>query len=235
MYLLRPGNERGHTQAGWLNSYHTFSFGNYYDPNYMGFSDLRVINDDVVQPKEGFGTHPHSDMEIVSIVLEGALEHKDSMGNGSTIYAGEVQKMSAGTGILHSEFNHSDSELVHFLQIWLLPNQRDLEPMYDQKKFKEEDMTNQLLPIVTPEGKDNTIIIYQDAEIYQTLLEEGKSVNYKMNEERKYWIHVATGSITVNNTPMIAGDGMAIVGEKGDLEIKGIDKKSNVLLFNLAK
>lgn len=233
MFQLRPGNQRGHTQIGWLNSYHTFSFGEYYDPRFMGFSDLRVINDDVVAPGKGFGTHPHSNMEIISIVLEGALEHKDSLGTGSIIRPGEIQQMTAGTGVFHSEFNPSNTEPVHFLQIWIIPSFQDLKPKYEQKSFDRKNLLNQLYPIVTPEGKDGTIQIYQDAEIYQSLIEANQVILYNVIPDRKYWIQVAQGSITVNDHPLIAGDGLAISDEDQKIEIRGIDKLSNIILFNL--
>lgn len=233
MFQLRPGNQRGHTQIGWLNSYHTFSFGEYYDPRFMGFSDLRVINDDVVAPGKGFGTHPHSNMEIISIVLEGALEHKDSLGTGSIIRPGEIQQMTAGTGVFHSEFNPSNIEPVHFLQIWIIPSFQDLKPKYEQKSFERKNLLNQLYPIVTPEGKDGTIQIYQDAEIYQSLIEANQVILFNVVSQRKYWIQVAQGSITVNDHPLIAGDGLAVSDEDQKIEIRGIDKLSNIILFNL--
>lgn len=233
MFQLRPGNQRGHTQIGWLNSYHTFSFGEYYDPRFMGFSDLRVINDDVVAPGKGFGTHPHSNMEIISIVLEGALEHKDSLGTGSIIRPGEIQQMTAGTGVFHSEFNPSNTEPVHFLQIWIIPSFQDLKPTYEQKSFDRKNLLNQLYPIVTPEGKDGTIQIYQDAEIYQSLIEANQVILFNVVSQRKYWIQVAQGSITVNDHPLIAGDGLAVSDEDQKIEIRGIDKLSNIILFNL--
>lgn len=233
MFQLRPGNQRGHTQIEWLNSYHTFSFGEYYDPRFMGFSDLRVINDDVVAPGKGFGTHPHSNMEIISIVLEGALEHKDSLGTGSIIRPGEIQQMTAGSGVFHSEFNPSNTEPVHFLQIWIIPSFQDLKPKYEQKSFDRKNLLNQLYPIVTPEGKDGTIQIYQDAEIYQSLIEANQVILYSVIPDRKYWIQVAQGSITVNDHPLIAGDGLAISDEDQKIEIRGIDELSNIILFNL--
>lgn len=233
MLKLRPANERGHTLIGWLDSYHTFSFGDYYDPKHMGFSDLRVINDDVVAPDMGFGTHPHANMEIISIVLSGELEHKDSMGNGSVIKVGEVQKMSAGTGVYHSEFNPSSKEPVHFLQIWIMPNVQNIKPSYEQKSFKKEDMTNELCYIATPDGRHGSFILQQDAELFQCLLDENKTVVYKADPKRKYWIHVATGSLKLNGQVMVAGDGMGIEDENTELEFTGIDKQSNFLLFNL--
>lgn len=233
MYILRPANERGHTDIGWLNSWHTFSFGQYYDPHYMGFSDLRVINDDTVAPGQGFGTHPHDNMEIISIVLSGELEHKDSMGNGTVIKKGEIQKMTAGSGITHSEFNPSSTEPVHFLQIWIIPNVKDLKPSYQQKQLNKQVLTNQLQLLVSPDGRNDSIIISQDAELYQTLLEEDKTTGFDVNRNRKVWIQVAEGAVTVNDHPLVAGDGLAIVDETAQITLRGIDKLSNVLVFNL--
>lgn len=233
MFQLRPANQRGHTQIGWLDSYHTFSFGEYYDPRFMGFGDLRVINDDVVAPGMGFGMHPHANMEIVSIVLKGSLEHKDSLGNGDVLKPGDVQKMTAGSGITHSEYNPSDSDPVHFLQIWIMPNIQDLKPSWEQKTFDRKIMTDQLTLLVSPDARDGSMEIHQDAEIWQVLLEENKTTGFDVNAERKVWIQVAEGAITVNDQPLVAGDGLAISGETVNVQIRGIDKLSNVIVFNL--
>lgn len=233
MFQLRPANQRGHTQIGWLDSYHTFSFGEYYDPRFMGFGDLRVINDDVVAPGMGFGMHPHANMEIVSIVLKGSLEHKDSLGNGDVLKPGDVQKMTAGSGITHSEYNPSDSDPVHFLQIWIMPNIQDLKPSWEQKTFDRKIMTDQLTLLVSPDARDGSMEIHQDAEIWQVLLEENKTTGFDVNAERKVWIQVAEGAITVNDQPLVAGDGLAISGETINIQIRGIDKLSNVIVFNL--
>lgn len=233
MFQLRPANQRGHTQIGWLDSYHTFSFGEYYDPRFMGFGDLRVINDDVVAPGMGFGMHPHANMEIVSIVLKGSLEHKDSLGNGDVLKPGDVQKMTAGSGITHSEYNPSDSDPVHFLQIWIMPNIQDLKPSWEQKTFDRKIMTDQLTLLVSPDARDGSMEIHQDAEIWQVLLEENKTTGFDVNAERKVWIQVAEGAITVNDQPLVAGDGLAISGETVNIQIRGIDKLSNVIVFNL--
>lgn len=233
MFQLRPANQRGHTQIGWLDSYHTFSFGEYYDPRFMGFGDLRVINDDVVAPGMGFGMHPHANMEIVSIVLKGSLEHKDSLGNGDVLKPGDVQKMTAGSGITHSEYNPSDSNPVHFLQIWIIPNIQDLKPSWEQKTFDRKIMTDQLTLLVSPDARDGSMEIHQDAEIWQVLLEENKTTGFDVNAERKVWIQVAEGAITVNDQPLVAGDGLAISGETVNVQIRGIDKLSNVIVFNL--
>lgn len=235
MYILRPANRRGHTQTDWLDSWHTFSFGQYFDPDYMGFGDLRVINDDTVAPGQGFGTHPHDNMEIISVILNGELEHKDSMGNGSVIKAGDIQKMSAGSGVSHSEFNPSPSKPVHFLQIWILPDMQDTKPSYVQKSFNPKVLTNQLTLIVSPDGRNDSIIIQQDAEIYQTFLEADKTTGFDVTANRKVWIQVAEGSITVNGQPLVAGDGIAIADENANIMLRGIDKLSNILVFNLKK
>lgn len=235
MFALRPANERGHTQTGWLDSWHTFSFGQYHDPRFMGFSDLRVINDDTIAPGEGFGTHPHDNMEIVSIVLNGELEHWDSMGNGTVIKNGEVQKMSAGSGITHSEFNPSAQKSVHFLQIWILPNILDIPPVYEQKAFSDQELADQLRLIVSPDGRDGSVIINQDAEIYQTVLGAEKRVSFTVDDQRSAWIHIAEGAVAINGHPLVAGDGIAVRDENLDIELRGIDRRSNVLVFNLRK
>lgn len=235
MFALRPANERGHTQTGWLDSWHTFSFGQYHDPRFMGFSDLRVINDDTIAPGEGFGTHPHDNMEIVSIVLNGELEHRDSMGNGTVIKNGEVQKMSAGSGITHSEFNPSAQKSVHFLQIWILPNILDIPPVYEQKAFSDQELADQLRLIVSPDGRDGSVIINQDAEIYQTVLGAEKRVSFTVDDQRSAWIHIAEGAVAINGHPLVAGDGIAVRDENLDIELRGIDRRSHVLVFNLRK
>lgn len=233
MYLLRPANQRGHTVIDWLDSYHTFSFGQYFDPRFMGFSDLKVINDDIVAPAGGFGSHPHENMEIITIPLSGKLQHQDSMGNGSIIEAGDIQKMSAGRGIVHSEMNASTSEPVHFLQIWIEPDMQDIKPEYQQKSFLPLTMTDQFKLIVSADGRDDSIIIQQDAEIYQCLLNADKEVTFNIDSARKAWIQLAQGSIAVNDQIMVAGDGMAIADEDAIVTIRGIDQQSNFLVFNL--
>lgn len=233
MYQLRPANKRGRTKTGWLDSYHSFSFGDYCDPAFMGFSDLRVINDDIVAPGMGFGMHPHADMEIISIILSGELKHQDSLGNGGVIRRGEIQKMTAGSGIMHSEYNPSPTQAVRFLQIWILPNIQNLRPSYEQKKFDKAAMTNRLCCIASPDGRDDSFLLHQDAELFQCLPEAKTEVIYKLDENRKYWIQVAEGSIEANGNIMVAGDGMAISGETDTLEIRGTDNLSNFLLFNL--
>lgn len=233
MRLFRKKEERGLTKISWLESYHTFSFGEYYDPEIMGFSDLRVINDDVVAPGGGFATHAHNNMEIVSVVLSGALEHKDSLGNGSIIRPGEIQRMSAGTGILHSEFNPSETEPVHFLQIWILTGKQGVTPEYEQKSFSPEKMKNTPTLIVSEDGRDGSLKVYQDVLIFQTLLEKGKEVPFKLQKNRNYWIQIAQGAVELEGNKLEAGDGMAIASEDGTLEFKGIDDQSNFLIFDL--
>lgn len=214
MIIVRKSNDRGHTNLGWLNSKHTFSFGHYYDSKYMGLEKLRVINDDKVLPGEGFGTHPHKNMEIISYVLEGELAHKDSMGNGSVIYKGDVQRMSAGTGVTHSEFNNSNSKELHFLQIWFLPNKKDIMPSYEQKSFTEESKLNNLKLIVSSDGKNGSISINQDVNIYNCIINNTKNINFTVDKNRAQWLHVATGDVIVNDIALSEGDGIKIENEK---------------------
>lgn len=233
MYQIRYKNERGKTKTHWLDSSHTFSFADYYDPAFMGFSDLRVINDDYLAPGGGFANHPHRDMEIISVVLEGELEHKDSMGNGTVIKVGEIQKMSAGTGVIHSEYNPSGLELTRFLQIWVLPDRQGLEPSYQQKAFPMEGMMNTFRLVVSPDGRENSIVISQDMELYEAKLQQGAAVKTEISAQRKYWMHVASGKVSVNGEDLEGGDGMGIVAEANVLEFAGLDNLSTVLLFNL--
>jgi len=191
MITLRPAEERGQADFGWLHTRYTFSFADYYDPEHVQFRSLRVINEDHVDPGHGFGTHPHRDMEIITYVLEGALAHKDSMGTGSTIRPGEVQRMSAGTGVMHSEFNHSPSEEVHLLQIWLLPERKGVKPSYEQKEFPRESKLNRLRLVASPAGDDGSVTIHQDARLYASVLEEGKSVLHELGKGRSAWLQVA--------------------------------------------
>lgn len=233
MYKLRAREERGKTVTDWLKSAHTFSFAQYFDPFNMGFSDLRVINDDIVEPSGGFRTHSHANMEIISVVLNGALAHKDSTGVSEILYPDRIQVMSAGSGITHSEFNASAVEPLHFLQIWILPNKKNFEPSYDTKDFSREKMLNKLKLIVSGSGKDGSARIHQDAEIYRCFLEADKTVYYGMPENRKLWLQVAQGAIEVNSNILEAGDGMSIVNERGEIEINGVDLESDFLIFNL--
>lgn len=231
MITLRPGNERGHANHGWLDTYHTFSFANYYDRRHMGFRDLRVINEDWVQPGQGFGTHSHRDMEIITYVLEGALEHKDSLGNGSVITPGEVQRMSAGTGIAHSEFNPSPTEPVHLLQIWILPNRQGVEPSYEQKTIPTEEKLGQLRLIAAPDGREGAVMIHQDVALYASILKPGDRVSHGLSPDRHAWLQVVQGSLALNGLPLAAGDGAATSGESS-LEIHS-EAGAEILLFDL--
>jgi redox-sensitive bicupin YhaK (pirin superfamily) len=235
MITVRPAAERGHFDHGWLNTYHTFSFADYHDPRHTHFRGLRVINEDTVQPGGGFGTHPHRDMEIITYILEGALAHKDSMGTGSTIVPGDVQRMSAGTGVLHSEFNHSRDELVHLLQIWILPGERGLKPSYEQKTFAAEEKLNRLRLVASPDASDGSVILHSDARIYGSLLELGASVQHALAQGRGAWIQVVSGAIEVNGKRLAAGDGAGIEDEIL-LTITGRSElgRSEFLLFDLA-
>lgn len=210
MLTIRHAEERGLADFGWLNSRHTFSFGHYHDPKFMGFGPLRVINEDRVQPGQGFGTHGHSDMEIISYVLDGALEHKDSIGTGSIIRPGDVQRMTAGTGVRHSEFNASDAESVHFLQIWIIPEENGLEPSYEQKAFIDDEKRGRLRLVGSRDGRDGSVTIHQDVDLYAALLGDGDSVSHELAAGRKAWVQVAKGSAVLNGKPLQAGDGVAI-------------------------
>lgn len=233
MISLRQRNERGHTQIDWLNSYHTFSFGDYFDPKHMGFSDLRVINDDFIAPGQGFGTHGHQNMEIVTVVLEGTLAHKDSLGTGSLILPGEVQRMSAGSGIRHSEFNPSETNPVHLLQIWILPERNGLPPSYEQKSFEPEEMAGQWRLVVSPEGQDGALSIHQSVEIYMARVEGGKTLTYQPQPNRACWLQVATGVVQANDRLLEAGDAIAVMDEP--LLVEGVSRDAEVLLFDLRK
>ena len=231
MIRVRRSEDRGHAQHGWLDSHHTFSFADYYDPAQMGFRDLRVINEDRVAPGEGFPTHSHRDMEILSYVLEGGLEHKDSLGTGSVIRPGDVQRMTAGTGVAHSEFNASRSEPVHFLQIWILPGQRGLQPGYEQKHFSEESRKGQLRLIASPGGEDGSVTIHQDVRLYSALLGKGESVRHALAPGRHAWVQVAHGNARLGDQTLHAGDGAAVSSEK-EITLTA-DSPSEVLLFDL--
>jgi len=211
---LRKSDARGHADHGWLNARHTFSFAEYYDPAYMGFSVLRVINDDTIAPGGGFGMHPHRDMEIITYLLAGALEHKDSMGNGSVIRTGDVQYMSAGTGVLHSEFNASNSEPVHLLQIWILPKEKNVVPRYDQKTIPKVEKRGRWRSIVTPDGQDGSIAIRQDASLLATLLDEDAPLHYQPRPGRRLYLHLAGGTTLLNDMAISGGDGVFIENER---------------------
>src|SRR5579871_241872 len=233
MITLRPADQRGQADYGWLHTRYTFSFADYYDPKHMHFRSLRVINEDHVEPGHGFGTHPHRDMEIITYVLEGALAHKDSMGTGSTIRPGEVQRMSAGTGVLHSEFNHSPSEEVHLLQIWIMPERKGIEPSYEQKEFSRDSKLNRLRLVASPHGEDGSVSIHQDARLYASVLEAGKSVRHELQSGSYAWVQVARGEISLNGAILKAGDGAGVERETA-LEITGSAPNSEFLLFDLA-
>jgi len=234
MITPRRARERGHADHGWLDSRHTFSFADYHDPRHMGFRSLRVINEDRVQPGQGFGTHPHRDMEIISYVLSGALAHKDSLGNGSTIRPGEVQRMSAGRGILHSEENASRSEPVHFLQIWIVPDRAGLQPSYEQKGFPEETRRGLLRLVASPDGRDGSVTLHQDARLHAALLAPGERVRHEIVAGRHAWIQVARGAVEVAGLALSAGDGAAVSDERA-LEIAGAGPETaEILLFDLA-
>jgi redox-sensitive bicupin YhaK (pirin superfamily) len=234
MIQVRRAKERGHADHGWLNTYHTFSFSDYYDPRHMGFRSLRVINEDWVKPGYGFPTHPHRDMEIITYVLEGSLEHRDSMGTGSVIRPGEVQKMSAGTGVRHSEFNHSKTEAVHLYQIWILPEKNGIKPMYEQKAIPVQERQGKLRLVASPRGNGNGAVkLFQDAELYTAVLSKGDAVEYSLPDGRYAWVQVARGAVNVNGEELIAGDGAAVAAEH-KLTISGSADSSEVLLFDLA-
>lgn len=231
MLTIRKSEERGHANHGWLDSYHTFSFANYYDPQHMAFRALRVINQDQIAGGKGFGTHPHRDMEIITYMLDGALEHKDSMGNGSVIRVGDVQRMSAGSGITHSEFNPSATETAHLLQIWILPNQQNVTPTYEQISFSREDKLNQLRLIASPDGRDGSVKIYQDAYIYASILEDAIAVTHRVSPNRYAWIQVARGNVLVGDQLLKGGDAISC-DRSGDLQIVS-QGDAEILVFDL--
>lgn len=228
---VRRANERGHANHGWLNSYHTFSFADYHDPKHMGFRTLRVINDDTVDPSMGFGSHPHRDMEIISFVIEGELEHKDSMGNGSVIEKGSIQKITAGSGIVHSEFNPSEKEPVHFLQIWIKPDKQGLNPDYQQIHLNDVEPAQGLRLIASKTGESNSVQINQDARMYHGQLDQGERAVYKTDKTRGLWVQVIEGAVCVTEKELAAGDGLSV--ENADqitIDAKG---PASFLLFDL--
>jgi redox-sensitive bicupin YhaK (pirin superfamily) len=230
--VRRPAEERGRADFGWLDSRHSFSFGEYYDPQHMGFRALRVINEDRVKPGYGFGTHPHRDMEIISYVLDGALAHRDSMGTGSVITPGDVQRMSAGTGVLHSEMNPSQSDGVHFLQIWLLPEQRGIEPSYEQKRFDTAEKQGRLRLVAARDARDGAIRIHQDVDLYAGVFTAGEGTRVPLRPGRHAWVQVARGGLTLNGQTLTQGDGAA-VSEEQALDL-AFTEDSEILVFDLA-
>lgn len=242
--LLRPGHQRGHTRIDWLDSYHTFSFGDYVDSQFHHFSDLRVINDDRIQPGGGFATHGHRDMEIITVVLKGELSHQDSLGNGSTIRPGEIQRMSAGTGVLHSEFNPSNSEELHLLQIWIHPDERGLPPSYEQKSWQthlKTSMKNPQTPdspfvcIGSPSGEGTAVRIHQDAWLYRAELESAQKAEFTVQAHRQYWLHVATGEVSVSQHRLQAGDALGIRDQETLLRFTAHQPQTQLLWFDLRK
>jgi redox-sensitive bicupin YhaK (pirin superfamily) len=233
MIAIRKAAERGHFDHGWLDTWHTFSFANYRDPRHMGFGRLRVINEDFVAPGQGFGTHPHHDMEIVTYILEGALEHKDSMGTGSVIRRGDVQRMTAGTGVRHSEFNPSPAEPVHLLQIWILPEKRDLTPEYEQRAFSDEEKRNRLRRVASRDGRDGSLRIHQDVDLFASLLDPGTELEHALAPGRVAWVQVASGGIMVNGERLDAGDGAALSDETSLLLRGGPGPESEILVFDM--
>ena len=233
MLRIRRAEERGRTDFGWLDSRHSFSFGHYYDPAHMGFGPLRVINDDRVRPGAGFPAHPHGDMEIISYVLDGALAHKDSLGTGSVIRPGDVQRMTAGTGIRHSEFNASKTEPVHFLQIWIVPEAEGLAPSYEQKSYPAEDKRGTLRLVASRDGREGSVTVHRDVDLYATLLGEGDRTRHTFRPGRAGWLQVARGTATVNDVQLYPGDGVAIEAID-DVAITGTSADTEVLLFDLA-
>jgi redox-sensitive bicupin YhaK (pirin superfamily) len=232
MITIRSASERGHAEHGWLDSRHTFSFADYQDPEHMGFRALRVINEDRVEPAKGFGTHPHRDMEIVTYVLEGALQHRDSMGNGSVIRPGDVQRMSAGSGVTHSEFNASPSARVHFLQIWLLPDALGIAPGYEQKMFTNDDKQGRLRVVASADGRDGSVSIHTDAVVYAGRFEKDERAELALRPGRHAWVQVARGAIRLNGRGLVAGDGASLSDERV-VRIEGVDA-GEVLVFDLA-
>jgi quercetin 2,3-dioxygenase len=232
MITVRKSEDRGHFDLGWLDTYHTFSFDRYYDPAHVHFRSLRVINEDRVAPGQGFPAHSHRDMEIITYILEGALEHRDNMGNGSVIRPGDVQRMTAGSGVSHSEFNSSRDEIVHLLQIWIMPDGRNLPPSYEQKFFTADDRSGNLRLIASPDGSAGSVTIHQDARVYAALLSDSQSIEHTLPANRYAWIQAARGTLTVNDLELKAGDGAAVSAEE-KLEISA-GENAELLLFDLA-
>jgi quercetin 2,3-dioxygenase len=231
MIETRRAAERGHAQHGWLDSFHSFSFAGYHDPAHMGFGPLRVINEDRVQPGKGFGAHSHRDMEIISYVLEGALAHRDSMGNGSVLQPGQVQRMTAGTGVTHSEYNGSDRDPVHFLQIWIEPSQRGVQPGYEEKTFDADAKRGKLRLVASPDGREGSVTIHQDANLYAGLFDAGEAAEFTLAAGRRAYVHVVRGELDVNGQPLAAGDALKMSGEQAVRLANGRD--AEVLVFDL--
>jgi redox-sensitive bicupin YhaK (pirin superfamily) len=231
MIELRKSEERGHANHGWLDSYHSFSFADYYDPKHMGFGPLRVINEDYIDPGSGFGTHGHRDMEIVTYVLEGEIGHKDSMGNGSVIRPGDVQRMSAGTGVRHSEYNHAPDQRTHMLQIWIEPNEYGIPPGYEEKNFGAQEKRGRLRLIASRDGQDGSVVIHQDAKVYVGLFDGNESASFAIPQGRRVYLHIARGEISVNGSPLKAGDALKAVAESQIELTQG--RQAEVLLFDL--
>lgn len=231
MIKLRKSEERGHANHGWLDSYHSFSFNRYYDPAHMQYSVLRVINEDVIAPDRGFDMHPHRDMEIVTYMLGGELRHMDSLGNGSVIRTGDVQRMSAGTGVVHSEFNASSSESAHLLQIWVLPERKDIEPGYEEKHFARDEKLNQWRLIASHDARQGSLLVHQDISLFATVLEQGKTLDYQLAEQRSIYLQVARGSVNLNGEVLLAGDA-AKVEQLPALQLQALED-AELLLFDL--
>ena len=234
MMEIRRSNERGLAEHGWLKSFHTFSFADYQDPKHMGFGPLRVINEDRVQPGQGFGTHGHRDMEIISYVLEGELAHQDSMGNGSVIRPGDVQRMSAGTGVRHSEFNASKRDLVHFLQIWIEPGERGIAPSYEEKHFDEASKRGKLRLVASKDARDGSVRLHQDADLYATLVDGEEKVEFEPRAGRLIYVHVVRGEAQVNGQPLLAGDAMKLTGGDNKVRIER-GRGAEILIFDLVQ
>ncbi|HEY0855419.1 MAG TPA: pirin family protein [Albitalea sp.] len=232
MITLRRSSERGYADHGWLKSFHSFSFADYHDPQHMGFGNLRVINEDRIAPGTGFGTHGHRDMEIVSYVLEGALAHKDNMGNGTAIMPGDVQRMSAGRGVMHSEFNHAPHDTTHFLQIWILPDERGIAPGYEQRRFDDADKRGRLRLVASADGRDGSVRLHADASMYAGLFDGGESAELALDPDRKAYVHVARGAVSVNGQALGTGDAAKLVGET-QLRLDA-GRAAEVIVFDLA-
>lgn len=231
MITIRPSSERGNFNFGWLDTKHTFSFGNYYDPKYMGFGNLLVINEDIISPSQGFGTHGHKDMEIITYIIEGELEHKDSIGNIETIPSGEVQRMTAGSGIRHSEYNHSHQESVHLLQIWITPHTKNLMPSYEQKSFSSEDKKGKLCLLVSGDGRENSLLIHQNIDLFGCILNNEELINYSFKPQDYGWIQVIKGALNINGKNINMGDGVAI-NEENKLHLISLQNNTEFLFFH---